>query len=121
MSVNDEANFSWLKLEKRWLRRYLSQGKPAIGLCLGVQLIANALGARLSPNPEQELGWTTVHKVDHLPQECFSLPDYFNVLQWHSESFEIPRGQCTWRKTKLVAIRCTSWERMYWIFSFIWK
>jgi GMP synthase-like glutamine amidotransferase len=35
MSVNDEANYPWLKLEKRWLRRYLSAGKPAIGLCLG--------------------------------------------------------------------------------------
>ena len=45
MSVNDEANFPWLTVEKRWLRRYLSLGKPALGLCLGGQLIANALGA----------------------------------------------------------------------------
>ena len=45
MSVNDEANYPWLRLEKRWLRRYLAAGKPAIGLCLGGQLIANALGA----------------------------------------------------------------------------
>jgi GMP synthase-like glutamine amidotransferase len=35
MSVNDEVNFPWLKIEKRWLRRYLAAGKPAIGLCLG--------------------------------------------------------------------------------------
>ena len=92
MSVNDEANFPWLKIEKRWLRRYLSHGKPAIGLCLGGQLIANALGAGVSRNPEQELGWATVHKVANLPQECFSLPELFNILQWHSESFEIPKG-----------------------------
>ena len=92
MSVNDEANFPWLKIEKRWLRRYLSHGKPAIGLCLGGQLIANALGAGVSRNPEQELGWATVHKVANLPQECFSLPEQFNILQWHSESFEIPKG-----------------------------
>ncbi len=82
----------WLKIEKRWLRRYLSHGKPAIGLCLGGQLIANALGAGVSRNPEQELGWATVHKVANLPQECFSLPEQFNILQWHSESFEIPKG-----------------------------
>ncbi|WP_180077508.1 type 1 glutamine amidotransferase [Acinetobacter sp. YH12208] len=92
MSVNDEVNFPWLKIEKRWLRRYLSHGKPAIGLCLGGQLIANALGAGVSRNPEQELGWATVHKVANLPQECFSLPEQFNILQWHSESFEIPKG-----------------------------
>ena len=46
MSVNDEANYPWLKLEKRWLTSLsLAAGKPAIGLCLGGQLIANALGA----------------------------------------------------------------------------
>lgn len=92
MSVNDEANFPWLKTEKRWLRRYLAAGKAAIGLCLGGQLIANALGAAVSRGTQQELGWTTVRKIPHVPQSCFNLPPEFDVMQWHSESFEIPRG-----------------------------
>lgn len=92
MSVNDEANFPWLKVEKRWLRRYLSMGKPAIGLCLGGQLIANALGAAVRRNEKQELGWTGVRKVNHVPEACFELPAQFNVMQWHSETFEIPKG-----------------------------
>ncbi|ENU97346.1 type 1 glutamine amidotransferase [Acinetobacter variabilis] len=92
MSVNDEANYPWLKIEKRWLRRYLSQGKPAIGLCLGGQLIANALGAAVSRNQEQELGWTTVRKVAHVPEDCFILPEQFEIMQWHSETFELPKG-----------------------------
>lgn len=92
MSVNDEANFPWLKVEKRWLRRYLSLGKPALGLCLGGQLIANALGAAVSRNSEQELGWSVVNKVQNVPKECFELPHIFNVMQWHSETFEIPKG-----------------------------
>ncbi|KGT46847.1 MULTISPECIES: type 1 glutamine amidotransferase [Acinetobacter] len=92
MSVNDEANYPWLKIEKRWLRRYLAQGKPAIGLCLGGQLIANALGAAVSRNSEQELGWMSVSKVKNVPEECFSLPEQFRILQWHSETFEIPKG-----------------------------
>ena len=92
MSVNDEANFPWLKIEKRWLRRYLSLGKPAIGLCLGGQLIANALGAAVSRNSEQELGWRTVHKVESIPEACFHIPEQFEVMQWHSETFEIPKG-----------------------------
>lgn len=92
MSVNDEANFPWLRVEKRWLRRYLSMGKPAIGLCLGGQLIANALGAAVSRNEKQERGWTGVRKVNHVPEACFELPAQFNVMQWHSETFEIPKG-----------------------------
>lgn len=92
MSVNDEANYPWLKIEKRWLRRYLATGKPVIGLCLGGQLIANALGASVSKNRFQELGWTTVRRVPYTPKECFQVPDEIQVMQWHSETFEIPKG-----------------------------
>ena len=92
ISVNDEANYPWLKIEKRWIRRYLAAGKPAIGLCLGGQLIANALGAAVSHNRYQELGWTTVQRVANLPVDSFPLPEKINVLQWHSETFEIPKG-----------------------------
>ena len=92
MSVNDEANYPWLKLEKRWLRRYLSAGKPAIGLCLGGQLIANALGAAVSRNQHQELGWMDVGRVSHVPENYFQIPEKINIMQWHSETFEIPRG-----------------------------
>ena len=92
MSVNDEVNFPWLRIEKRWLRRYLAQGKPAIGLCLGGQLIANALGAGVSRNPVQELGWTRVFKTELESEDYFQIPNEFEVMQWHSETFDIPKG-----------------------------
>ncbi|MFW1802384.1 type 1 glutamine amidotransferase, partial [Acinetobacter nematophilus] len=64
----------------------------AIGLCLGGQLIANALGANVRRNAVQELGWTYVNKSDHVPEEYFQLPENISVLQWHSETFDIPKG-----------------------------
>ncbi|WP_162899059.1 type 1 glutamine amidotransferase, partial [Acinetobacter baumannii] len=81
-----------LKLEKRWLRRYLAAGKPAIGLCLGGQLIASALGAAVSHSAYHEVGWTTVQRVHNIPATSFQLPERVNVLQWHNECFEIPKG-----------------------------
>jgi GMP synthase-like glutamine amidotransferase len=47
---------------------------------LGGQLIANALGAAVSRNEQQELGWATVRKIQHVPTECFELPEQFNVM-----------------------------------------
>lgn len=92
MSVNDEANFPWLKIEKRWIRRYLAESKPAIGLCLGGQMIANALGANVHRHHTQELGWTKVYKSHPTPQDCFQIPSEIQVMQWHSETFDIPKG-----------------------------
>lgn len=107
MSVNDEANYSWLKVEKRWIRRYLSKGKPAIGLCLGGQLIANALGANVSRNAYQELGWGSVYKTSDENSNYFSVPAELTVMQWHSETFEIPKG------AKLLATNQICQNQMY--------
>ncbi|RKG32288.1 type 1 glutamine amidotransferase [Acinetobacter tianfuensis] len=92
MSVNDEANYPWLKIEKRWIRRYLAMGKPVIGICLGGQLVANALGAAVSRSPFQERGWHNVRKLNHVPEGSFDFPAEFQVMQWHSETFDIPKG-----------------------------
>ena len=70
----------------------MAVGSPGIGLCLGGQLVANALGAAVSRNQHQELGWMDVGRVSHVPENYFQIPDKLNIMQWHSETFEIPRG-----------------------------
>ncbi len=60
MSVHDEAERSWLKAEKRFLRAALDAGKRVLGICLGAQLLAEAMGARIARARAKEIGWFPV-------------------------------------------------------------
>ena len=57
MSVNDEEQLPWLREEKAFIARAVASGKAVLGICLGAQLIASALGSRVYPGSEKEIGW----------------------------------------------------------------
>jgi len=91
MSVNDVLEYPWLTMETDFIRRFITSGRPVLGICLGSQLIANALGARILPNAVKEIGW---HPVQGLPNigNVFAFPDKTNVFHWHGETFTLPPG-----------------------------
>ena len=93
MSVNDEEIYPWLAQEKRFIREVLAAGKPVLGICLGAQLMACALGARVYKNPEKEIGWFPVRAVP-APHgvSVFRFPDEFDAFHWHGETFDLPEG-----------------------------
>lgn len=91
MSVNDEAVLPWLVVEKQFLREVMQQGTAVLGICLGAQLIASALGARVYPNREKEIGWFPVMAVPS-PAEAFQFPVETEVFHWHGETFDLPQG-----------------------------
>ena len=62
MSVNDEQKFPWLAAEKEFIRKAIEKDKAVIGICLGAQLIAGAMGAAVYPNKEKEIGWFPCHR-----------------------------------------------------------
>jgi GMP synthase-like glutamine amidotransferase len=96
MSVNDEATLPWLTAEKSFIAQVIEAGRPTLGLCLGAQLIAAALGARVGPSREREIGWWPVESVAPAPgspsHPLFRFPERLTCLHWHGESFALPAG-----------------------------
>ncbi|OPY15271.1 MAG: GMP synthase (glutamine-hydrolyzing) [Syntrophus sp. PtaB.Bin138] len=90
MSVNDEGRFPWLSLEKNFVREMIESGKPVLGICLGAQLIANAMGAQVTANPEKEIGWFPIHAVTPVDDDAFRFPPSETVFHWHGETFDLP-------------------------------
>lgn len=85
MSVNDESGYPFLIDEKRLIREMLARSRPVLGICLGAQMIASALGARVY-RCEREVGWSPVMWIGTLP----GIPRETTVFQWHGESFDLP-------------------------------
>lgn len=92
MSVNDEDKFPWLVSEKSFIRDCIEAGKPVLGICLGSQLIANAMGARVYRNNEKEIGWFPVQGMEPDDPMTFRFPLTFDVFHWHGDTFDLPVG-----------------------------
>lgn len=94
MSVGDEAEHSWLRPEKARIADAIAAGRSVVGICLGAQLIADVLGARVYRNAHKEIGWLPVQLTDagRAHPLCEGLPVEQTVLHWHGDTFELPPG-----------------------------
>ena len=89
MSVNDEEEYPFLRDEKALIRSCIKRGVPVLGICLGAQMIASALGGTVYRGP-LEKGWTVVSRVGELKNT--GLHDNPVVFQWHGDTFDLPEG-----------------------------
>ena len=93
MSVNDEQELPWLIAEKEFIRACIGKGKVVVGICLGAQLIASSLGAKVYRNNQKEIGWFPIRKADQIKSALFDgLPEEITVFHWHGETFDLPSG-----------------------------
>jgi GMP synthase (glutamine-hydrolysing) len=94
MGAYDEADHGWLVEEKRLLREAVELDVPVWGVCLGAQLLASALGARVYPGEQPEVGLLPVHLTGEAAEDPVfrDAPASFPTLQWHGDTFDLPEG-----------------------------
>ena len=92
MSANDDLPY--LRQEMDVIREAVERGQPVLGVCLGSQLIAKSLGARVYRNPVKEIGWFDVHLTDAGRRDpvLAGLDGRETVFHWHGETFDLPEG-----------------------------
>lgn len=94
MNVFDFHIHPWMQEEIEWLSAFISSGKPVLGICLGAQIIAAALGSEVYPGKHKEIGW---HNLKFMPcmgeyKICKDLPSTRKVFHWHGDTYQIPPG-----------------------------
>ncbi len=92
MNIYQDRDYPWLRTERNLIRSALEQGKRVVGICLGSQLIADALGSRVHQNAEYEIGWLPLTFTDEGRDTFPGLPPTATVLHWHGDTFELPQG-----------------------------
>ncbi|WP_367373441.1 glutamine amidotransferase [Pseudomonas lini] len=88
----DEQLYPFLKDEMALVRQRLQSGKPMLGICLGAQLIARALGARVYPLGVKEIGFSPLTLTPAGQDSVLAKLEDTPVLHWHGDQFDIPEG-----------------------------
>ncbi len=94
MNIYDSAKYPYLKKEKLFITNVIKKGISVLGICLGAQLIADVLGAKIKANKQKEIGWFPIQIVEN--KSCSELNEILSintpVFHWHGDTFEIPKG-----------------------------
>lgn len=111
ISANDTGDYPFLDDELRLLDRRLNQNRPTLGICLGSQLIARALGSRVYPGSHKEIGWAPLQLTAAGETSClrFLAPDITAVLHWHGDTFDLPTSAIRLASTGVCENQAFTW------------
>jgi GMP synthase (glutamine-hydrolysing) len=113
ISVNDSERSPFLAQERAIIRARLLQDTPCIGICLGAQLMALALGGSVTAMARKEIGWSRIALSDAVSvnDPLRILGDDTQVLHWHGEAFSVPEGAVPLASTTACAQQAFAWKR----------
>ena len=94
MNVYEEDQYPFLRNEDLFIKEAIQRGKQVLGICLGAQLIAKALGAKVYRAPVKEIGWYEISLTEEgVRDHLFSpFPRTFSAFQWHGDTFDLPNA-----------------------------
>ncbi len=92
IAVYDHDAYPVISGEIQLLRARLAADQPTLGICLGAQLMAAALGAPVYPGPAKEIGWSALDLTDTSERHPLAVLRDVPVLHWHGDTFDLPKG-----------------------------
>ena len=107
MGVYDSNQYPWIPDEIGFIRKAINSGKVVIGICLGAQLIASSLGARVYKNSEPEMGfWPLQFSQEARKDNVFKhFPEELKVMHFHFDAFELPEGAVAMAKSPVTPVQ----------------
>lgn len=97
----EQEHYPWLGGEIEGVAQRLAKGLPTLGICLGAQIMATALGARVYPGRAKEIGWSAVTLTPAGARSSLSALQGAPVLHWHGDTFDLPAGAHLLASTEL--------------------
>ncbi|MEO0681742.1 MAG: type 1 glutamine amidotransferase [Pseudomonadota bacterium] len=89
--VTDADDLPWMRAEQAVQREAMARGLPSLNICLGAQMLADALGARVAPHPQGKAAWG-VYELTALPAEDNPVPPRLTALAGNLQGFDLPQG-----------------------------